>query len=353
MKDLYKLVRKNIRDLDPYTSAREQFNSKDLVLLDANENPLGAVGKIGGQWDLNRYPDPYQQELKQRISALKGIPAENIVLGNGSDEIIDLLIRIFCEPGKDHIMITSPTYGMYKVAAHINDVEVVEVPLTANFELDSPAIQAEINQHTKILFLCSPNNPTGNLLDRGQIIDLLQSFPGLLVIDEAYIDFAGSASLLMNCLDYPGLAVMQTFSKSWGLAGIRLGMGFASTDICGWYNRIKPPYNVSQLTQQYAIDALKASNDMTESVEEIVAQRNWLTDQLGQLDIVETVYPSDANFVLAKMTNAKKIFSYLIDKNLVVRNRSNLLRCDNCLRITAGSQVENQQLITALKAYSL
>jgi histidinol-phosphate aminotransferase len=351
MNRLTPLVRPNIQRLVAYTSAREQFMDYQLTLLDANENPENSIGTDSNPHLLNRYPDPAQLAVKEALSELNGHPSDAIVLGNGSDEIIDLLIRIFCEPSKDRVLITTPTYGMYRVSADINDVEVDQASLTDDFDLDVEATLAAITPNTKIIFLCSPNNPTGNLLSRAAIENILQVFKGVVVIDEAYIDFAEAPSARSYCEEYANLLVMQTFSKSWGLAGIRLGVGYTSKDLAHFYNRIKPPYNINQLTQQQALKALQNSQELTAAVDSIVEQREWLKTALDQITMVKHIYPSEANFLLVKFANPDSIFDYLIQKEIIVRNRSNVHKCEGCLRITVGTHSENQKLIQALKAY--
>lgn len=347
------LIRPNIRDLSPYSSAREQFMDYELTLLDANENAAGPLGFKKNPWFLHRYPDPYQREIKARLSALRGHPQQGIVLGNGSDEIIDLIIRICCEPARDQIMVTSPTYGMYKVCAHINNVGVTEVSLASDFQLDAGSLLRNVNENTKIIFLCSPNNPSGNLLAIGAILEILDRFPGLVVLDEAYIDFTEGSSLISKCQNFPRLTVMQTFSKAWGLAGIRLGVAYTSNELAHYLNKAKPPYNVNQLTQQHALQALDAADQLAPAVAHILRQRQELRAQLNKLPMVIKVYHSDANFLLVKMRDADRVFQYLIDRQIIVRNRSNVHLCEGCLRITVGSQLENEQLAGALKEYEL
>ncbi|MGZ3952907.1 MAG: histidinol-phosphate transaminase, partial [Flavisolibacter sp.] len=317
------------------------------VFLDANEN---AFGSPLTRW-YNRYPDPLQWELKKKISTIKNVAPENILLGNGSDECIDLLIRAFCDPQKDNIVICPPTYGMYEVYAHINDVQVKEVPLHTNFQLDLEGLENAIDENTKLVFFCSPNNPTGNSMDSEDIEMVLNNFDGLVVIDEAYINYSRSRSFVTELKDYPNLVVMQTFSKAWGLAALRLGMNFASTDIIGVLNKIKPPYNINQATQELALKALDHLEDVNIMIRETVKERETLVKDLVQLPSVEKVYPSDANFVLAKMTAATAIYEYLKGKGIIVRNRSNVILCEDCLRITVGTPDENKQLTQALKNY--
>jgi len=349
MSTIDELVRDNIRDLKPYTSAREQYMDYTLTLLDANENPWGAIGALDNHLVLNRYPDPYQKALKEKLAEVKEFPADRIFLGNGSDEIIDLLIRIFCDPGKDQILTTSPTYGMYRVSAAINDVGVKEVNLDTSFRLRSQDLLDAVTPETKIIFLCSPNNPSGNLLDPVEVTRILDNFSGIVVIDEAYIEFSGKKSFLQQCQQYPKLVVMQTFSKAWGLAAIRLGVGYTSERIIHYLNRVKPPYNVNQLTQKQALGALEAVHEINMLVAKVQNAREWLRKELSQLEFVEKVYPSDANFLLVKMLEAKAVFNVLIENQIVVRDRSNVTLCEGCLRITVGTEEENTRLIDVLK----
>jgi histidinol-phosphate aminotransferase len=346
--DLNNLVRDNIKKLKPYSSARSEFSGVAQVFLDANEN---AFGSPLTKW-YNRYPDPLQWELKRKISTIKNVAAENILLGNGSDECIDLLIRAFCDPQRDNIIICPPTYGMYEVYAHINDVQLKEVPLLANFQLNIEELENAIDANTKLVFFCSPNNPTGNNMDREDIEMVLNNFDGLVVIDEAYINYSRYRSFVSDLKDYPNLVVMQTFSKAWGLAALRLGMNFASTGIIDILNKIKPPYNINQATQELAMKALDHLEDVNTMIKETVRQREDLVKSLAQLPLVQKVYPSDANFVLAKMTDATAVYNYLKEKGIIVRNRSNVILCEDCLRITVGTPKENTQLIEALKKYS-
>jgi histidinol-phosphate aminotransferase len=349
MNSIEQLVRSNIKALQPYTSAREQFIDFGLTLLDANENPWGPVGAAENSQVLNRYPDPYQRRIKERLSEVKSHPAEGIFLGNGSDEIIDLLIRIFCEPGIDEIIISAPTYGMYKVSAAINDVAVKEVSLTSEFQLRAGDLLEQLTPYSKIVFLCSPNNPTGNLLDPDQIELLLNNFNGIVVIDEAYIDFADDPGFIGRCHAYPRLLVMQTFSKAWGLAGIRLGVAYTSKEILYYLNRIKPPYNVNQLTQKQALTALEDNHEISMVVAKIKNGRELMAKELAALSCVDKVFPSDANFLLVRMHESEATFKYLIDKLVVVRDRSKAPLCQGCLRITIGTEEENQRLLDSLK----
>jgi histidinol-phosphate aminotransferase len=346
--DLNKLVRKNILNLKPYSSARSEFSGVANVFLDANENSYGSPLK---KW-YNRYPDPLQWDLKKKIGAVKKVEAENILLGNGSDECIDLLIRAFCEPHMDNIIICPPTYGMYEVYAHINDVEVKEVPLTTDFQLNLASLEKAIDLSTKIIFLCSPNNPTGNSLHLDNMEMVLNNFDGLIVVDEAYINFSRQQSLLPWLSDYPNLVIMQTFSKAWGLAALRLGMNIASKEIIDILNKIKPPYNINQATQELALSALDNLDDVNVMITEIVKQREELKNKLEGLKQVIKVYPSDSNFLLVKTINATKLYGFLKEKGIIVRNRSNVLLCEDCLRITVGTLEENNKLIAAIKSYN-
>lgn len=345
--DLSKLVRDNIKKLKPYSSARSEFSGVAKIFLDANENSFGSPLT---KW-YNRYPDPLQWELKKKISSIKNIAAENILLGNGSDECIDLLIRAFCDPQKDKIIICPPTYGMYEVYGHINDVEVKEVSLQQNFQLNLEELENAIDANTKLIFLCSPNNPTGNSLNREDIETVLNNFDGIVVIDEAYVNYSRHRSFLSELNDYPNLVVMQTFSKAWGLAALRLGISFASTEIIDILNKIKPPYNINQATQELALTALDHLEEVNAMIKETVKEREALVKELVQLSFVTEVYPSDANFVLSKMTDATSVYHFLKEKGIIVRNRSNVVLCKDCLRITVGTSEQNHQLIDSLKEY--
>jgi histidinol-phosphate aminotransferase len=348
MFDLNKLIRENIKNLKPYSSARSEFSGTASVFLDANENSFGSPLT---KW-YNRYPDPQQLELKNKIASIKAISIQNMLLGNGSDECIDLLIRAFCEPQKDNLIICSPTYGMYEVNAHINNVELKEVSLLPDFQLNLEGLENAIDENTKLVFLCSPNNPTGNSLHREDIEILLNNFEGIVIVDEAYINYSRSRSLTAELKDYPNLVVMQTFSKAWGLAALRLGITFASGEIIDVLNKIKPPYNINGATQELVLKALENLEDVNEMIKETVAERESLVNQLTALAIVKKVYPSDANFVLVKVTDANSIYNYLKEQGIIVRNRSNVLLCDDCLRITVGTFMQNEQLIKALKLFN-
>ncbi len=343
MKALEQLVRTNIWNLQPYASARHEFEGDAEVFLDANENPFDT--------GYNRYPDPLQWELKQAIAKEKKVAAANIFLGNGSDEAIDLLFRIFCEPGQDNAIILPPTYGMYKVSADICNVQLQEIPLNNNYQPQVVEILARANEYSKLLFLCTPNNPTGNCFEERRIRQLLTNFPGIVVLDEAYIDFAKHTSANQWLAEYPNLVVMQTFSKAWGLAGIRLGMAFASEAIIALFNKVKPPYNVNQLTQQKALEALQNADQTKEWIQTILEQRDYLEKELKTLAVVEKVYPSDANFLLVKVQDPLALYQYLVKHKIIVRNRSKVLLCEGCLRISVGTKEENQQLLKALKEY--
>lgn len=338
------LVRPNIKSLSAYSSARSEFKGKADVFLDANENPFDT--------GMNRYPDPLQWTVKEHISQLKSVPIENIFLGNGSDEVIDLMIRIFCEPRKDQIILLPPTYGMYKVSADISDVTLKEVSLTGDFQPNVPAILAVADKNTKLLFVCSPNNPTGNDMEADKIHELCRQFPGIVIVDEAYIDFSKQESFTKYLEKYPNLVVMQTFSKAWGMAGIRLGMAFASKEIIALLNKVKPPYNVNQLTQKAALDALQQSDEQKKMVELILRERDHLAKVLRSLDFVQEVLPSDANFILIRVDAPDRLYDYLVEQGIIVRNRSKVHLCAGGIRITVGLSTENEKLITALNKYS-
>ena len=339
--DITQHVRPNILKLKPYSSARDDFKGSAEVYLDANENPYPS--------DFNRYPDPHQQKLKTKISAIKNIPSENIFVGNGSDEPIDLLFRAFCEPGVDNVLIPEPTYGMYSVSANINNIAITNVALSPNFDLDVEAISKAWDKNTKLVFLCSPNNPSGNLLGEEKIIQLLNTFSGLVIVDEAYIDFTKQPGFLSKINDYSNLVVLQTLSKAWGLASLRIGMCFAQPKIIEVLNKIKPPYNISGINQQLAEQALNEVSRKEKNVREIILQREWLKTELKQLPSVRQVFPSEANFLLVKIDQAHEKYQQLIQTGVVVRDRSSVILCQDCLRITVGTPSENQQLITSLK----
>jgi histidinol-phosphate aminotransferase len=341
--NIKKLVRANIDQMSAYSSAREEFSelNKELIYLDANENPFGNL--------LNRYPDPYQLQLKSKLSTLKNIPAENILLGNGSDEVLDLIFRAFCEPRSDQIITMPPTYGMYKVLARTNDVETIEVLLTQEFHIDTKEILKNINNNTKLIFICSPNNPTANLMDRKAIKKILKNFEGLLIIDEAYIDFSVSDSWIKEIINYPNLIVIQTLSKAYGLAGIRLGMCYANIEIIEILNKIKAPYNVNQLSQDKAIDVLSNSKEFKQQIVDCKLNKQNLKNELNHIDCVKKIYHSDANFILIKVDDANKRYKQLLENGIVVRNRTNEPLCENCLRITIGTPKELEKLVQTLK----
>ena len=339
--DINTLVRRNVLNMKPYSSARDEFHGEAEVFLDANENPYPSP--------YNRYPDPLQWSVKKKLAAIKGVKPTQVFLGNGSDEPIDLIIRAFCEPNQDSIMITEPTYGMYKVCAEVNAVNVQQVLLTPDFDLDLEAIPNTFDATAKVIFLCSPNNPTGNVLNREKIVEVLKRFYGLVVIDEAYIDFTKSKSFINELKKYPNLVVLQTFSKAWGLAGLRLGMCFASEEIISILNKIKYPYNVNIRTQELAMEALENVYRKDIWVDEILKERDWLKAELTSLSLVEKIFPSDSNFLLVRVRDAQSTYQYLMDNRIIVRDRSRVNLCYNCLRITVGTPEENKRLIEALK----
>ncbi len=342
------LVRENIKKMTAYSSARHEFTGEASIFLDANENSFGSPLPE----NYNRYPDPYQAELKEIISGIKGVPAKNIFLGNGSDEAIDLLFRIFCNPGKDNAIICPPTYGMYEVCGEMNDIEIKKVPLLENFQLNLEGINDAINQQTKLIFICSPNNPTGNSIQRNDIELLLNNFDGIIVIDEAYINYAKQKTFIPELTEYPNLVILQTLSKAWGLAGLRLGMAFAGQPIIRYFNKVKYPYNINTATQQLAKQALGNIASVNNWTKITVEQKDWLRTELLNFAFVENVYPSDANFILVKMKDAKTVYDYLAAKRVIVRDRSKIILCDDCLRITIGTPTENMQLLEVLKTYT-
>jgi histidinol-phosphate aminotransferase len=337
------LIRQNIKNLAPYASARHEFTGEASVFLDANENPFDT--------GFNRYPDPLQHDLKEKISKIKNIGIENIFFGNGSDEAIDLLMRIFCEPRIDEIMILPPTYGMYQVSAAISDIGIKEVPLTVDFQPIVDEILAKANEQTKILFLCSPNNPTGNSFNLDLMEHLVKYFKGIVVIDEAYIDFAAQESCIKWLSKYPNLLILQTFSKAWGLAGIRLGMAFGNKEIIDLLNKVKPPYNINQLTQKIALQALDNQAQTQNYIKEILSERKALETNLSELEIVGKVYKTDANFIFAQFKNPRKVYDFLVSKGIIVRDRSKVILCEDCLRITVGAKAENELLINELRNF--
>jgi len=349
MFQLEKLLRENIKKLVPYSSARDEFKGDAKVFLDANENSLGSPLT---KW-YNRYPDPLQWKVKEAISKIKGVPPQHIFIGHGSDECIDVLFRSFCEPGKDNIIINPPTYGMYEVSANINDIEIRRATLLDDFQIDLVHLENLVDENTKIIWICSPNNPTANSMNREDVEIVLNNFNGLVVIDEAYINFSRHKSFIQELSEYPNLVVMQTFSKAWGLAGLRLGMAFASEAIIGVCNKVKPPYNINQATQELALTALEEVEQVNDMIRTIVSMREELIKELVALPIVKKVYPSDANFLLVKVIDANKIYDYLLQHEIVVRNRSKVELCEGCLRITVGTENENKELITALQQFSM
>ena len=339
MFSLKNIVRKNILNLKGYSSARDEYSGVANVFLDANENPFG---------ELNRYPDPQQKELKESLGNLKKINTENIFIGNGSDEVIDLAFRIFCNPGEDKALTFSPTYGMYDVSADINNIDLVKIPLTDNFQINLKEVTPYLSdKNLKIIFICSPNNPTGNTIKTSDIENILNNFNGIVIIDEAYIDFSSAESWNTKIEQYPNLIVSQTFSKAWGLAAARVGVAYTNKNIISLFNKIKPPYNVSSLNQKAAINSLNNFELFEKNKNLILQEKKLLSETLKKLDIVKKVYPSDANFILIEVSNADYIYNKLVSKKIIIRNRNKVI--DNCLRITIGSPEENKQLINELK----
>ena len=346
--NLQNIVRKHLLTLAPYSSARDEYTGKEGIFLDANENPLGSA--TPENW--NRYPDPYQVDIKEKLAPLKGCRPTQIFLGNGSDEPIDLIIRLICEPKEDNIIILPPTYGMYEVSANVNNVEAQKIPLTADYQLDTDKIIASINSNTKLIFICSPNNPTGNLIDRRAILEIIENFQqGLVIIDEAYNDFSNEPSFISELDKFQNVMVLQTFSKAWGLAALRLGMAFGSEELIKLLNKIKYPYNINGLTQRALLDNIHNVDFMYDSVKKLNQNREKVIIELKKLPDVLNIFPSDANFLLVKFTNATKIFNYLIEKKVIVRDRSKVILCDDSLRISIGSEEENHVLINLLNQY--
>jgi len=341
------IVRNNIRNLKPYSSARDEFKGEANIFLDANENSLGSPLL---KW-YNRYPDPMQWKIKEKLSVIKQVPVDQVFLGNGSDEPIDLLFRCFCEPGVDEVIVFPPTYGMYEVSANINNVHLSKVPLTKEFQLDLEALESAIKPHSKIIWICSPNNPSGNSIDRQDIEMVLNNFDGLVVVDEAYINFSRQKSLVTDLADFPNLVVLQTLSKAWGLAGLRVGMAFGSSEIIGYLNKVKPPYNISEPVQELALKALDEIGQVNDMILQLVDARKQLELDFVKSPQVVKVYPSDANFLLVEFTQARAMYDYLVGKGIVVRDRSNVLLCDNCLRITVGTDAENLKLVDAINSF--
>lgn len=339
---LNNLLRENIKSIKAYSSARDEYvsNGSEMIFLDANENPY--------ENGVNRYPDPLQRSLKEELSKIKGIPSDQILLGNGSDEVLDLIYRAFCEPHKDRVITLPPTYGMYQVLADLNAIETEQIPLTDDFLIDIKAVLNNLEDQ-KLLFVCSPNNPSGNLLQEEGIEAILNNFKGIVVVDEAYIDFTDANSWIQRLDEYPNLIITQTLSKAYGMAGIRLGMLFASKEIVSVLNKIKPPYNVNELTQERALERVLANDQVLVEVQSIIENRTALIEALKEVAFVEHIFPSDANFVLARVDDATKRYNQLLEKGIVVRNRSTQLHCENSLRFTVGTTEENKELIRVLK----
>lgn len=347
MFNLQQILRKNIKELVPYSSARDEFKGEASVYLDANENSYGSPLNES----FNRYPDPLQFKVKKRLSEIKGVPPRNIFLGNGSDEAIDILFRAFCNPGSDNVITVPPTYGMYEVSANINDVEVRKIKLKTDFQLDMEGIAEAIDEHTKIIFICSPNNPTGNSINRDDIENILANFNGLVVIDEAYINYSRQKTFIQELTEYSNLVVLQTLSKAWGLAGLRVGMAFASEEIIEIFNKVKPPYNINEASQALALEALQNVEQVNNWIKETVAEREKLKTELNSLESVLTIYPSDANFILVKTIKPKEIYQFMVNRGIIVRDRSKVELCEGCLRITIGTPNENELLIEAFKNF--
>lgn len=342
--NLTNLLRENIKNLVPYSSARDEFKGEASILIDANENAFGSPLAH----NYNRYPDPLQHQVKHKLSQIKGVPAENIFLGNGSDEAIDILFRAFCRPGVDNVVLVPPTYGMYEVSANINDVAFRKVNLTSEYQLDLEGIENAIDANTKLIFICSPNNPTGNSIHRQDIETILNNFDGLVVVDEAYINFSKVKSFTHQLAEYPNLVVLQTLSKAWGLAALRLGMAFASVDIIHVFNKIKPPYNINQATQDIVLEALENVDQVNSWIKQTVEEREKLVQELNKLEMIHHITPSDANFILVKMADPKAVYDYLVSQGIIVRDRSKVELCEGCLRITVGTTAENNLLLEKL-----
>ncbi|QQL51033.1 histidinol-phosphate transaminase [Mucilaginibacter ginkgonis] len=347
MFDINKILRPNIKNLVPYSSARDEFKGEASVFLDANENAYGSP--LEQQY--NRYPDPLQHKVKLRLSEIKGVPARNIFLGNGSDEAIDILFRAFCNPGIDNVILVPPTYGMYEVSANINDVATKKVHLTEEYQLNLEGIAEVIDEHTKLIFICSPNNPTGNSINRDDIETLLANFNGIVVVDEAYINFSRQKTFIQELTEYANLVVLQTLSKAWGLAALRVGMAFASQEIVEVMNKVKPPYNINEASQQLALQALQNTDLVNLWIKETLAQRDNLVLQLKNLEFVVDIYPSDANFILVKTTDPNGIYRFLVEHGIIVRNRTSVELCEGSLRITIGTPDENKKLLETLQQY--
>lgn len=347
--NLTKLLRENIKNLVPYSSARDEFKGEASILIDANENAFGSPLAH----NYNRYPDPLQHQLKHKLAHIKGVPAENMFLGNGSDEAIDILFRAFCRPGVDNVILVPPTYGMYEVSANINDVAFRKVNLTKEYQLDLEGIENAVDEHTKLIFICSPNNPTGNTINRHDIETILNNFDGLVVVDEAYINFSQTKSFTQELAEYQNLVVLQTLSKAWGLAALRLGMAFASTEIIAVFNKIKPPYNINQATQDIVLEALDQVGQVNSWIKQTVEEREKLVQALYRLEMVQHITPSDANFILVKMNDPKAVYAYLVSHGIIVRDRSKVELCEGCLRITIGTPEENRILLEKLTTINI
>ena len=347
MFDINNIIRQNIKTLKPYSSARDEFQGEASVYLDANENSFGSPL----EQSYNRYPDPLQFEVKKRLSEIKGVPPKHIFLGNGSDEAIDILFRSFCNPGVDNVILVPPTYGMYEVSANINDIAIKRVPLTEDFQLNLEGIAEAIDNKTKLIFICSPNNPTGNSINREDVETVLANFNGIVVIDEAYINFSRQKTFIQELTEYANLVILQTLSKAWGLAGLRIGMAFASEEIIEVMNKVKPPYNINEASQQLALKALQNIDLVNLWIRETLAERDKLVLELKDFDFVLDIYPSDANFILVKTTDPKGIYNYLVGKGIIVRDRSKVELCEGCLRITIGTPEENITLVQTLTEY--
>lgn len=347
MFNLENILRKNIKELVPYSSARDEFKGEASVFLDANENAYGSPLST----NYNRYPDPLQYKVKKRLSEIKGVPPRNIFLGNGSDEAIDILFRAFCYPGKDNVITVPPTYGMYEVSANINDVEIRKINLLPDYQLNMEGIAEAIDENTKIIFICSPNNPTGNSINREDIETILANFNGLVVIDEAYINYSRQKTFIQELTEYSNLVVLQTLSKAWGLAGLRVGMAFASEEIIEVFNKVKPPYNMNEASQELALAALQNVDQVNNWIKETVTEREKLRAELGQMSSVLSIYPSDANFILVKTENPTEIYQFFVERGIIVRDRSKVALCEGCLRITIGTPQENTVLMEAFKNF--
>lgn len=345
--NLEDLVRENIKRLTPYSSARKEFSGTANIFLDANENSFGSPIKE----NYSRYPDPLQLEIKEIIADYYHVKTKEIFIGNGSDEAIDLLFRIFCEPKKDNILICPPTYGMYQVSAEINDVAIKKANLTEEFQLNFDEINRQIDENTKLAFFCSPNNPTGNSLNRGEILDFAKNFNGIVVVDEAYIHFSMETPFVGEIDNLPNLVVLQTFSKAWGLAGLRVGLALASEEIITLFNKVKPPYNISEIAQDAILKALKNFDTVENTIKKIWFERQKLVTNLAKLTVVTRIYPTDANFILVKTTDANSIYNFLLEETIVVRNRNSVELCEGCLRITVGTEEENAKLLESLQKY--